>query len=364
MFAFGRINRKKMKKTHLSLWVPLLLLMIFCSGCKTQETSLFPATVSLEGKMLSVGDSLGRVHSMEAVDDYLIFTDEVGQNLYTILKPDLSFCFHFARKGQGPGEMLQASGVKMIRNGHLILSDGYRLYRHNLDSLYGSVDHPMPSPQSDKTDTHIWVTDLSDSLFIATGTFPNGKRFKFFDYKGTPLAYVGDYPVEGKTDLPFYVIGVSFLSIMTSHPVTNRFAVGTNYGGMLDVMEWSAADYSLRRVGGVCEFVPQVTSKDIQGTPNFVPNEKTRWGYINMDSDANYIYALYSGRYQIKGTPYWWGNTVHVFDWDGVPICQIKLDRDVRDIAVAKNRLYAMYEDADIGYEVIEYVLPENLMKK
>ena len=60
------------------------------------------------------------------------------------------------------------------------------------------------------------VTDLSDSLFIATGTFPNGKRFKFFDYKGTPLAYVGDYPVEEKTDLPFYIVGISFLSIMTS----------------------------------------------------------------------------------------------------------------------------------------------------
>ena len=353
-----------MKRTYSSLLTPLLLLMILFSGCETGTELVFPTTVSLEGKMLSVGDSLGKVHSMEAVDDYLIFTDEVGQTHYTILKPDLSYCFHFARKGQGPREMLYASGVKMIRNGYLILSDGYRLYRHNLDSLYCLIDHPMPSAKSDKTDTHIWVTDLSDSLFIATGTFPNGKRFKFFDYKGTPLAYVGDYPVEEKTDLPFYIVGISFLSIMTSHPVTNRFAVGTNYGGMLDVMEWNAADFSLRRIGGVCEFIPQVSSKDILGTPNFVPNEKTRWGYINMDSDANYIYALYSGRYQIKGSPYWWGNTIHVFDWDGNPECQINLDRDVRDIAVVKNKLYALYEDADVGHEVIEYVLPDNWMKK
>lgn len=353
-----------MKRTCLSLLTPILLLMILFSGCKTQESSLFPATVSLKGRMLSVGDSLGLVHSIEAVDGYLIFTDEVDQTRYTIIKSDLSYCFHFARKGQGPGEMVQASGVKMIRNGHLTLSDGYRLYRHSLDSLYCSIDQPVSSPKSDKVDTHIWVTDLSDSLFIATGTFPNGKRFKFFDFKGTPLAYVGDYPVEEKTDLPFYVIGASFLSIMTSHPVTNRFAVGTHYGGMLDVMEWNVADYSLHRVGGVCEFIPQVTSKDIQGTPNFVPNEKTRWGYINMDSDANYIYALYSGRYQIKGTPFWWGNTIHVFDWNGTPVCQINLDRDVRDVAVMKNKLYALYEDADIGYEVVEYVLPDNWMKK
>lgn len=219
--------------------VLVLGLMMFFFGCKAGTGLIFPTIVSLQGRMLSVGDSLGRVHSIEAVDGYLIFTDEVDRTQYTVIKPDLSYCFHFARKGQGPGEMVQASGVKMIRNGHLTLSDGYRLYRHRLDSLYCSIDQPESSPKSDKVDTHIWVTDLSDSLFIATGTFPNGKRFKFFDFKGTPLAYVGDYPVEEKTDLPFYVIGVSFLSIMTSHPVTNRFAVGTNYGGMLDVMECS-----------------------------------------------------------------------------------------------------------------------------
>ncbi len=353
-----------MKRTHFKIFALFLLLAIYFSACNPQEATLFPTTISLKGKMLSVGDSLGRVHSLEAVDGYLIFTDEVDQTQYTILKPDLSYCFHFAKKGQGPGEMTQASGVKMIRNGHLTLSDGYRLYRHSLDSLYCSIDQPVSSPKSDKVDTHIWVTDLSDSLFIATGTFPNGKRFKFFDFKGTPLAYVGDYPLEEKTDLPFYVVGISFLSIMTSHPVTNRFAVGTNYGGMLDVMEWNATDHSLNRIGGVCEFKPQVTSKNIQGTPNFVPNEKTRWGYINMDSDANYIYALYSGRYQINGTPYWFGNTIHVFDWNGTPVCRINLDKDVRDIAVMKNKLYALYQDADIGYDVIEYVLPDNWMKK
>ena len=49
--------------------------------------------------------------------------------------------------------------------------------------------------------------------------------------------YVGEYPLEENTDLPFYVIGASFMSIMTGHPESNRFAVGTQYGGVLDVLE-------------------------------------------------------------------------------------------------------------------------------
>ena len=358
------IKGVKMKKMHLGFLASLLLLMILFSGCKSQEASLFPSVISLKGRMLSIGEYLGRAHSLEAVDDYLILADNHGSLLYTILKPDGSYCFHFGRKGQGPDEMKQLSGAMMIRNGKLTLSDGYRLYQHDLNNLFNSVDSPIPSSNSKSGDTHIWVADLSDSLFIATGVYPNGKRFKFIDNMGTPLAYTGDYPLEEETTLPFYVIGASFLSIMTSHPSSNRFALGTLYGGVLDVMDWNMSDFSLTRVGGISQFVPKLTSKDIQGTPNFVPNEKTRWGYVKLDSDVDYIYGLYSGRFQLKETPYFKGNTVHVFDWIGNPVCQIKLDKDVLDIAVVKNKLYALYEDADIGYEVIEYVLPDNWMKK
>ena len=342
----------------------VLLLMMVLFGCKTQETSLFPNMVSLKGRMLSVGDSLGLVNGLEAVDGYLVLRDEQVGTMYTILKPDLSYCFHFGRKGQGPGEMLQGAACMMTRNGQLILSDLYQLHQHSLENLYNSVDCPVSSPKTKINDTHIWVSDLSDTLFVATGTFPNGKRFKFMNRVGVPFAYVGDYPMEEDTDLPFYVIGCSFMSLMTSHPTSNRFAVGTQYGGMLDVMEWEVSDYSLHRVGGICEFKPQVTSKDIQGTPNFVPTEKTRWGYVRMDSDENYIYALYSGRLQKEGTPYYKGHFVHVFDWSGTPVCQIKLDKNVDDIAIDGNKLYALYEDADIGYDVIEYILPDNWIKE
>ena len=353
-----------MRRNCLSFLISGLFLMMLFSGYRAPEVSLFPVTVSLKGKMLSVGENLGKLHSIEAVDDYLILTDNHKSTLYTILKTDGSYCFHFGRKGKGPGEMLQASGVKMIRNGHLILSDGYKLYRHCLDSLYQSIDHPIPTRQPEIGDTHIWVADLSDSLFVATGLFSNGKRFKFIDYSGTSLAYIGDYPLEKETDLPFNVIGSAFMSIMTSHPTANRFAVGTNYGAMLDVLAWDLQDLSLERIGGICEYKPQVTSRSYQGTPNFVPNEKTRWGYINMDSDSDYIYALYSGRFQREGMPYWLGNTIHVFDWDGNPVCRINLDKDVRDIAVVQGKLYAMYEDAEIGYQIIEYVLPDKFSGK
>ena len=351
-------------RSCLSFSIFVLLLIVQISGCKTKTDSIFPTNVFLEGKMLSVGDSLGSVLTLEAVDDYLLFLDNHEHTLFSILNPDLSYCFRFGRIGQGPGEMpSNSSGVMMIRNGFLTLSDGFKLYQHRLDSLFHSVDNPIVAPRSEINDAMIWVTPLTDSLFVASGTFPNGKRFKVLDRSGKVYGYMGDYPLEENTELPFYIVGISYLSTMTSHPVSNRFALGTQYGGMLDVMEWDQQDSILRRVGGICEFKPRLTSKDYMGTPNFAPDARTRWGYIYLDSDAEYIYALYSGRFvQEKDSRKC--NTVHVFDWQGKPVCQVKLDKYVKDIAVVKNKLYALYEDADIGYEVIEYVLPDNWMKK
>ena len=352
-----------MKRIHL-IWGASVLLQVFLFlGCKTGTGSIFPTAISLEGSMLSVGDSLGRILTLEAVDDYLLLMGMNEQTQYTILKPDLSYCFRFGRIGQGPKEMREASGVMMIRNGYLTLSDGFKLYQHRLDSLYHSVDNPIVASRSEVNDAMIWVTPLTDSLFVASGTFPNGKRFKVLDRSGKVYGYMNDYPLEEKTELPFYIVGISYLSTMTSHSTSNRFAVGTQYGSMLDVMEWNQQDSTLHRVGGICEFKPRLTSKDYMGTPNFAPDAQTRWGYIYLDSDAEYIYALYSGRL-VSDKDSRKCNTVHVLDWNGNPVCQIILDKYVKDIAVVKNKLYALYEDADIGFEVIEYVLPDNLMKK
>ena len=52
---------------------------------------MFPNMVSLKGRMLSVGDSLGLVNGLEAVDGYLVLRDEQVGTMYTILKPDLSY---------------------------------------------------------------------------------------------------------------------------------------------------------------------------------------------------------------------------------------------------------------------------------
>lgn len=337
-------------------------LFFVCSlvGCKHSK-SIFPSEIELKGKMLSVGDSLGIPIFINTIDDYIVARDDNGGTCFTLIKSDLASCYHFGIRGEGPNELIDP-GPSFMNGSTFSVYDGAKLslFTYSLDSLLQQIDKPALNFKTNLDGNIISLIGLSDSIYIATGAFQNDKRFSILNSKGELLSEVGQYNLkEEEKSLPFYIKGVAFQSVMIRKPDDNRFALATRYGGMLELYDFNPDDLSLIRIqGGADFFSPRLTVEDIQGSLNFVPDDDTRWGYLFLASDSHYIYALYSGLYQREGEPFISGNTVHVFDWNGFPISQLKLDKRVRDIAVNGNKLYGLYEDKDIGYELIEYSLP------
>lgn len=70
--------------------------------------------------------------------------------------------------------------------------------------------------------------------------------------------------------------------------------------------------------------------------------DDTKYAYLSITSDKNYIYALYAGNENLKTT----SNTILVFDWSGKIIKKILLDRKVCKITLEpiKRFLYC-YDD-------------------
>lgn len=347
-----------MKKIILSLFFLCLLV-----GCKHTK-SIFPSEFELKGKMLSVGDSLGIPFFINTLDDYVVVRDDNDGTCFTLVKSDLSFCYHFGVRGEGPNELIDP-GPLFINGSTFSVYDGAKLslFTYSLDSLLQQVDRPTLNFKTDLDGNIISLIGFSDSIYIATGAFRNDKRFSILNSKGELLSEEGLYNLKDEEkSLPFYIKGVAFQSVMTRKPDDNRFALATRYGGVLEIYDFNPYNLSLIQIqGGANFFAPRLTVENIQGSLNFVPDDNTRWGYLFLASDSQYIYALYSGLYQREGEPFISGNTVHVFDWNGFPISQLKLDKRVRDIAVKGNKLYGLYEDKDIGYELIEYTLPTKL---
>lgn len=342
----------------------VLLFFVLLSSCKVDTNSIFPVTESLTGRSLNVADSLGRVLTLEAEDGYLILRDENIDTYFTMLKPDLSFCTRFGKRGEGPKEIYNPMGALSLRNETLTISDGYKHLVYSFDSLLVHKDNPMKVFKTESEGSIIWMSKMHNSLYVASGVFPNDRRFVIFNEDGKEIASTGSYDIESAENIPFYVKCIAFQSTMVCHPTSNRFVSATRLGGMLDVYELDDSDYTLNRLGGINLFSPHLSTVDFQGTINYAPDKNTRWGYLFMDVDAEYIYALYSGLYQSDGGPFTSGNVVQVFDWDGNPVCELALDRRLLDIAIMGDKMYGLYQDESAGYEVVEYVLPNNLKKR
>lgn len=280
--------------------------------------SPFPAEIKLEGKMLSVGDSLGIPLSIQTMNGYLVVCDRNESTCFTIIKPDLSFCYHFGVYGDGPNEWIDPSGTLSMNEKSFSFYDGGKrsFVSYSLDSLLQRKDKASACIKTEVDGSIISHLSMTDSIYLATGLFKNDKRFVVLNGDGQPVVSSGTYDIE-KTEgeLPFHVKGVAYQSTMTRHPDSYRFAVATRLGGMLELYDFHPDDCSISKVqGGIDLFKPHLSVMDIQETLNFAPDTKTRWGYLFLASDSQYIYALYSGLYQQQGEPFITGNTVHVFN--------------------------------------------------
>lgn len=77
-------------------------------------------------------------------------------------------------------------------------------------------------------------------------------------------------------------------------------------------------------------------------------------GYISVSVSDNYILALFSGRSKKEhGDRHYFGDMIHIFDWEGDLIRKVVLDKDAWQITINKstNKLYTIHFNFDESEE-------------
>lgn len=336
----------------------LLCLVLSVFSCRQKEQVNTSEVVPANSNPLNFSESLGRSYAIALIGDRLVVRDDQAETKLTVLNlKDDSPPIYTGHIGQGPGE-LTTPGPMIMEAEHFLIYDAAKskLLSFHLDSL--AVESYIPQKVlSIKEAGLIDIKKISKDTFLAIGVFPEN-RFLLINKHGEIIRKSGTYPIPLADNVPEYVRGIACQSMLATNVEKNIAATAMRYGENIQFHAFNLDDSStkLELLNEHSVFLPEYSTKDYNGSPNFSPNEKTKWGYLSLSSNENFVYALYSGKPQVSGTKFYQGDQIHVFDWSGNRLKTIKLDKEAISIASNQSLLYALYEGNN-GYEIAEYKL-------
>ena len=334
-----------------------ICLALFVFGCKQKDRSGSVETVSMKSETMNFHESLGKAYAIDRIGSQLIVRDDQVETKLTIfdLDSDAVHPIYTGLVGQGPGELTNPGPMIMDGNRFLIYDGAkMKLLSFQLDSL----KTPNYKPQeliSIKESGIIDIKKISKDMFLAVGVFPEN-RFLLINSQGETVGRLGTYPIALTGDMPEYVRAIAAQSMLTTNLEKNISATAMRYGEHIQFHAFHLRDASseAKLLNEHNVFLPEYTTKEYDGSANFKPTDKTRWGYLSLSSNANFVYALYSGKPQLPGTKFYQGNEVHVFDWNGQLLKKIELDKESISITCNQTDLYALFEGEN-GYEIVKY---------
>ncbi|MDR1338842.1 MAG: TolB-like 6-bladed beta-propeller domain-containing protein [Prevotellaceae bacterium] len=297
---------------------------------------------------MNVGENLGKVVNLKLSDKYLIVGERNLETQIQLIDRETKENYLFGRTGEGPGRLLQ--GFEVIPNdNHIEVYDVQKrtLFDFDIDSVIKLHEDAQPEVLIEKIPMLLLsMARLNEQTHVATGMMSELKRFALMDGNGEIVSMAGDLPEKKEERISDFVHAFACWGRLTTNRKESKVAACTNYAGIIQVYDCKTSEVKL--IGEHNLFYADYD----ENNGNFSVTQGTRWGYLSIDSNDKYIFALYSGLYQM-GTPdgaYTRSGVIHVFDWECNPVCKLVSDRKLQHICIDNDlNLYGYdTEEGDI----------------
>jgi hypothetical protein len=328
------------------LWALGIFLSVFFFSCNrkpeiqipVKEFEQFNKMEKANGhqKIAPINSFLAQPTEILKIDTFLIVLDRKLEKVINIFgSKSFNFLGSAGVKGRGPGELVGAWQLSnhFSKNHEFWVFDisTQKAAMFNLDSILAKpnytpnkiIDLPLEIRSANN------ICQINDSLFASVGWSKEG-RINFFSSGGKYVNSVGRYKDYLDVNENEFVLADLLESYLHINPnKKNALVINRNFDGI----EYYDSLFQLKlKVTESNEIRPLYKTN---GSRNIILEENVE-GYVDVQSDNEYIYALYSGIMKKKENSVS-GDKIRVFTWEGEPVIQIDLGVRLIDFVFLDN---------------------------
>ena len=235
----------------------------------------------------------------------------------------------FVRKGRGPGEALSLMNMAETAGG-LVGLDGNNKRIADVEIIGDSVRYDFIDLPEDDIYTSLIK---GDDFVVLTGMMEKG-RYLYYDLESKESTIYCSYPVgkEYRNSPDFVKNRIMISSVMAMKPDQSRFVCIHYNSGVVDICRIENGGIVRHKL--LDFYYPKVRIRNNNDDyPTVAITRDHPNGFFSVQTDDQYIYALYSGKtYEDHGTQFGYCDYLLVFDWDGNPVKAYHLEMPLTTI--------------------------------
>ncbi len=289
-------------------------------------------------KITTFGNFLGFPTEVFVIDSFLITIDTKPQEEYkfiNVFSLEGEYLFSFVDKGNGPKEMINPKSIDSdpFDKEKFWVFDAslYRFIKLSLKTKmienYIPIDRGIPYNS----------IKLSNGNVSSLGFGLTYGRYALYDSTGQFIKEVGEIPPGKMKNTPVPVHLVAFQGKIRKCANNSEIVISSRFTDMIEIYLLDGT--LIKRFFGPIEKLPIYETVKVGDNPVMALDDKNSvLGYIDICVTNRKIYALYSGRTRPEyGQKAPYGNTIHVFDFEGNILKIYKTDEDLFAITIDSN---------------------------